>query len=75
VSDGGLVHLKGLTSLHTLGLSGTEVTGAGLEHLKGMTKLLLHLYDTTNTIPILYMLFFENITRYIHTTYTMGAFK
>jgi hypothetical protein len=38
-SDAGLVHLKGLTSLHTLRLISTEVTDAGLVHLKGLTSL------------------------------------
>ena len=39
VTDEGLVHLKGLTKLETLGLGRTQVTDAGLVHLKGMTNL------------------------------------
>ena len=39
VTDGGLVHLKGMTSLADLSLSYTKITDAGLEHLKGMTSL------------------------------------
>jgi len=37
VTDAGLVHLEGLTSLESLGLWSTEVTDAGLEHVKGLT--------------------------------------
>ena len=49
VTDAGLSHLKGLTNLQTLWLTGTwGVTDAGLEHLKALTKLKsLHL-DRTN---------------------------
>ena len=39
VTDRGLVHLKGLTSLQSLTLFGTQVTDAGLVHLKGLTSL------------------------------------
>ena len=39
VTDAGLEHLKGLTQLQGLSLSGTQVTDAGLEHLKGLTQL------------------------------------
>ena len=39
VSDAGLVHLKGLTSLQRLGLGDTQVSDAGLVHLKGLTSL------------------------------------
>ena len=39
ITDAGLPHLKGLTSLQTLNLDLTEITDAGLVHLKGMTKL------------------------------------
>ena len=39
VTDSGLVHLKGLTSLQYLSLDGTKVTDAGLVHLKGLTEL------------------------------------
>jgi hypothetical protein len=38
VTDAGLVHLKGMTSLRTLWLYKVEVTDAGLVHLKGMTS-------------------------------------
>ena len=34
VSDAGLVHLKGLTKLKTLGLERTKVTDAGVAELK-----------------------------------------
>jgi hypothetical protein len=37
--DAGLEHLKGLTKLQTLVLTGTKVSGAGLEHLKGLKSL------------------------------------
>ena len=39
VTDAGLEHLKGLTSLNKLRLKGAQVTDAGLKHLKGMTSL------------------------------------
>jgi len=39
VSDAGLVHLRGLTQLKWLDLTGTQVTGSGLEHLQGLTQL------------------------------------
>ncbi len=39
VTDAGLVHLKGLTSLQSLNLTYTQVTDAGLVHLKGLTSL------------------------------------
>ncbi len=39
VTDAGLMHLKGLTSLQHLMLAGSRVTDAGLIHLKGMTML------------------------------------
>ena len=39
VTDAGLEHLKGLTSLQRLYLDRTNVTDAGLEHLKGLTSL------------------------------------
>ena len=39
VTDAGLVHLKGLTSLRLLALDGTQVTDAGLAHLQGFTNL------------------------------------
>jgi uncharacterized protein YjbI with pentapeptide repeats len=45
-----LVHLKGLTSLQTLDLNGTEVTDAGLVHLEGLKSLQeLRLLDTQVT--------------------------
>ena len=39
ISDAGLVHLAGLTSLRTLRLMDTQITDAGLVHLAGLTSL------------------------------------
>ena len=39
LTDAGLVHLKGLTRLKHLHLSGPQITDAGLEHVKGLTGL------------------------------------
>ena len=39
VTDAGLVHLKGLTTLRTLNLSKAYITDAGLENLKGLSQL------------------------------------
>jgi hypothetical protein len=39
ITDAGLEHLKGLTSLKRLDLYSTQITDAGLEHLKGLTGL------------------------------------
>lgn len=39
ITDAGLAHLKGLTSLETLHLENTQVGDEGLAHLKGLTKL------------------------------------
>ena len=39
VTDAGLEHLKGLTTLQGLILAGTKVGDAGMEHLKGLTNL------------------------------------
>ena len=39
ITDAGLVHLKGMTSLTYLILYSTQITDAGLEHLQGMTSL------------------------------------
>ncbi len=39
VTDAGLVHLKGLTSLERLDLHDTQVSDAGLVNLKGLTSL------------------------------------
>ncbi|MEO2089674.1 MAG: leucine-rich repeat domain-containing protein, partial [Gemmataceae bacterium] len=48
--DAGLKHLKGLTSLESLNLVDTQITGAGLEHLKGLTSLeSLNLFSTQVT--------------------------
>ena len=47
LTDAGLVHLKGATSLTCLGLDGTTVTDQGLENLKGLVNLdCLHLDRT-----------------------------
>ncbi len=34
-----MVHLKGMTKLTTLNLSGTKISDVGLGHLKGLTSL------------------------------------
>lgn len=39
VTDAGVAHLEGLTTLRSLGLGDTKVTDAGLAHVKGMTGL------------------------------------
>jgi len=39
ITDAGLEHLKGLTSLQWLDLRYTQITDTGLEHLKGLTSL------------------------------------
>ena len=39
ITDAGLVHLKGLTSLRSLSLRYTQITDAGLQHLKELTNL------------------------------------
>ena len=50
ITDVGLAHLKGLTKLQGLNLTGTQITDAGLVHLKGLTKLWgLNLMDTQIT--------------------------
>ena len=50
VTDAGLEHLKGLTSLQMLSLGDTQITDAGLEHLEGLTNLqYLDLYGTQIT--------------------------
>ena len=47
VTDAGLVHLKGLTSLETLELNNTQITDAGLVHLKELTSLYYLKLDNT----------------------------
>jgi Leucine-rich repeat (LRR) protein len=50
VTDAGLVHLAGITSLQRLVLSGTRITDAGLVHLYGLSNLReLHLEGTNVT--------------------------
>ena len=50
ITDAGLTHLKGMTSLRGLDLHNTQITGAGLVHLKGLTSLKwLYLNDTQIT--------------------------
>jgi Leucine rich repeat len=50
VTDAGLVHLKGLSRLERLDLSGTDITDAGLIHLQGLTRLeRLNLSETAIT--------------------------
>ena len=39
MSDAGLEHLKALTDIVSLDLTGTQITGVGLEHLTGLTNL------------------------------------
>ena len=39
ITDTGLVHIEGLTSLQTLNLWYTQITEAGLAHLAGLTDL------------------------------------
>ena len=47
VTDTGMVHLKGLTSLETLGLQGTPITDAGVVSLKEMINLQVLLLSGT----------------------------
>ena len=50
ITDGDLVHLKGLTKLKALRLSYAQITDAGLVHLRGLTTLrLLDLNETQIT--------------------------
>ena len=50
ITDAGLVHLKGLTSLTALILNDTQITDEGLAHLNGLTRLTaLDLHDTQIT--------------------------
>ena len=50
ISDAGLVHLKGLSSLQWLGLENTQITGAGLVHPEALSNLsTLNLDDTQIT--------------------------
>ena len=50
ITDAGLVHLKGQSTLRSLNLRGTKITDAGLVHLKGLTNLQqLFLTDTQVT--------------------------
>ncbi|PHS06121.1 MAG: hypothetical protein COA78_14620 [Blastopirellula sp.] len=50
ITDAGLEHLKGMTSLTFLMLNNTQVTDSGLEHLKGLTSLnILYLQRTQIT--------------------------
>jgi len=50
ILDAGLIHLKRLTNLRSLSLSGTQVIDAGVVHLKGLAALEdLRLYYTPIT--------------------------
>jgi hypothetical protein len=50
VSDGGMVHLRGLIKLQHLDLRNTQVSDAGLQSLKGLARLQqLDLWGTTVT--------------------------
>lgn len=50
ITDAGLAHLGGFTTLQILDLDNTHVTDAGLEHLRGLTNLrLLYLFNTRVT--------------------------
>ena len=54
VTDAGLVHLKGLTHLKELWLTGSNVTDAGMAHLKELTATLekLHPYDCPEVVAL-----------------------
>lgn len=39
ITDAGLVHLEGLTALHTVDLHGLRIDGSGLRHLAGANRL------------------------------------
>ena len=47
VTDAGVVHLGGLTSLRFLHLNNTQITDAGLVHLKALTSLQVLSLDNT----------------------------
>ena len=50
MTDADLEHLKGLSQLRSLDLSGTQITDAGLEHLSELTQLhVLILWNTAVT--------------------------
>ncbi len=46
ITDAGLAHLSGLTSLQYLDLKGTAITNAGLEYLSDLPLQTLNLGDT-----------------------------
>lgn len=48
ISDAGMVHLAGLTSLKRLKLTGTGVGNDGVEHLKQLSHLQILVLDKTN---------------------------
>ena len=53
LTDAGLVHLKGLAGLKTLGFFRTpQITDAGLVHLKGLTKLQFLLLGGTKATDV-----------------------
>jgi hypothetical protein len=39
LTDAGLKHLRGMNSLRSLAMGGTQITDAGLQHLEGLTEL------------------------------------
>ncbi len=49
ITDTGMKHLRGLTSLQTLWLSNTQITDAGLKNLEGQYISHLELNDTRVT--------------------------
>jgi hypothetical protein len=48
--DAGLAHLKSLTGLQVLSLTGTKITDSGLIHLKGLTGLRVLYLNPTGTL-------------------------
>ena len=46
ITDAGMVYLKDLNSLESIGLHGTKITGEGLKHLQGKNLSILGLNQT-----------------------------
>ena len=51
ITDRGLVHVRGLTHLRTLRLTGTSITDGGMVHLAGLPKLVNLHVDYTAVTP------------------------